>query len=197
MKLGFAGIGRMGEPMVLRLLGAGFQVTVWNRTRERLANTESAGARIASNLSQLAADSDVILTMVTDDRAVETVYCAPEGLLSLPDMRGRLFCDMSTILPETVKRVAAKVAGRGASFVDAPVAGTVQPAREGRLLVFAGGSAADLERLRPVFSAIARRVEHLGPVGSGAAMKLVHNSLLTTYWGVLAEAIAMGNRYGI
>ena len=100
-------------------------------------------------------------------------------------------------LPATVLRIAAAAAERDASFVDAPVAGTVQPARDGRLLIFAGGAAEDVERLKPVFNVLARRIDHLGPVGSGAAMKLVHNALLSTYWAVFAEAMAMGSRYGL
>jgi 3-hydroxyisobutyrate dehydrogenase-like beta-hydroxyacid dehydrogenase len=134
--------------------------------------------------------------MVLDDDAVESVYTGEFGLLRA-NVDGKLFADMSTILPDTVKRVAAAVSERGAGFVDAPVAGTVQPAREGRVLIFAGGHPADLERLQPVFSPLARRIDHLGPVGSGAAMKLVHNTLLATYWGVFAEGLAMGSAYGL
>jgi 3-hydroxyisobutyrate dehydrogenase-like beta-hydroxyacid dehydrogenase len=197
VKLGFAGIGRMGEPIALRLLGAGFRVTVWNRSREKLSKVLAAGAVAAKDLPQLAADSDAIFTMVTDDAAVDEVYRGSSGLLSFPDVRGKLFADMSTVLPTTVKSIAASVRERGAAFIDAPVAGTVQPAREGRLLVFAGGHPADIEKLKPAFDAIARRVEYLGPVGSGAAMKLIHNALLTTYWSGLAEASEMGIRYGL
>jgi len=196
MRIGFVGIGRMGEPMVLRLLKAGFQVTVWNRTREKLPSVVDAGATATQDLQDVSLNSDVVLTMVTDDAAVRQVYQSTDGLLSAA-VQGKSFADMSTILPETVKHVAAAAAERGASFVDAPVAGTVQPAREGRLLVFVGGEQQDIERLRPVFAVLARRVQHLGPVGSGAAMKLVHNALLTTYWSVFAEAMAMGTRYGL
>ena len=197
MKLGFAGVGRMGEPMILRLLGAGFDVTVWNRTRDKLHNVVSAGAKIADELPHLANTADVIFTMVTDDAAVDAVYLGARGLLGCEDVHEMIFSDMSTILPATVKRIASAVSERGAAFVDAPVAGTVQPAREGRLLIFAGGDSKDVERLKPIFAVIARRVDHLGPVSSGAAMKLVHNALLTAYWSVLAEAIEMGSRYGL
>jgi 3-hydroxyisobutyrate dehydrogenase-like beta-hydroxyacid dehydrogenase len=187
----------MGEPIVLRLLGAGFQVAVWNRTQDRLSKVISAGAQAAADLAQLASSADAIFTMVSDDAAVDNIYRGPNGLFSCPDIQGKIFSDMSTILPETVRHIAEVAFRHGASFVDAPVAGTVQPARDGRLLVFAGGNREDVDRLQPVFSTIARRVEYLGPVGSGAAMKLVHNALLTTYWSVLAEAIAMGTSYGL
>ncbi len=193
MNVGFIGIGRMGEPMALRLLGAGFRLAVWNRTKERLAGVVAAGAIAADRVADVGAQSDVILTMVTDDRAVDDIYA---NLLSI-DVRGKIFVDMSTVLPDTEKRIAAQLAARSAAFVDAPVAGTVQPARDGRLLIFAGGKQSDVQSLKPVFDVLARRVEYLGPVGSGAAMKLVHNMLLTTYWGVLAEAMAMGSRYGL
>src|SRR3954463_10124860 len=118
MKIGFVGIGRMGEPMVLRLLGAGYRVTVWNRTREKLKAVAAAGAHTAETLAELAAASDAVLTMVTDDSAVEAVY----GELLSADVHGKLFADMSTILPDTVKRVAALVSSKGAGFIDAPVA---------------------------------------------------------------------------
>ena len=193
MNVGFIGIGRMGEPMVLRLLASGFHVTVWNRTRDKLARVVEAGAVAAESIAEAGRRSDVVLTMVTDDRAVETVYAE---LVSI-DVRGKIFADMSTVLPDTERQIAAKLAAKSATFVDAPVAGTIQPARDGRLLIFAGGNPADVQALKPVFDVLARRVDHLGPVGSGAAMKLVHNMLLTTYWGVLAEAIAMGSRYGL
>jgi 3-hydroxyisobutyrate dehydrogenase-like beta-hydroxyacid dehydrogenase len=196
MKIGFAGIGRMGEPMAFRLLNANFPLNVWNRTQEKLSALTAAGARAAVTLRELATESDVVLTMVTDDAAVESIYLGSDGLLSVP-VKGKIFADMSTILPATVSRIAAAVTEHAASFADAPVAGTVQPAREGRLLIFAGGSAEDVERLKPVFNVLARRIDHLGPVGSGAAMKLVHNALLSTYWAVFAEAMAMGTRYGL
>lgn len=196
MKIGFAGIGNMGDPMVRRLLAAGFSVHVWNRTREKLTAVVESGAKPVSSPAEITAQADVVFTMVTNDAAVEAIYSGPSGLLTA-DARGKLFADMSTILPDTVKRVATSVHERGGKFVDAPVAGTVQPAREGRLLIFAGGDPEDIQRLKPAFDAMARRVEHLGPVGSGAAMKLVHNALLSTYWAVLADAMAMGSRYGL
>src|SRR5262245_38256463 len=123
MKLGFVGIGRMGEPMVLRLRSANFPVVVWNRTRARLATVVAAGAEPVETLPELAMRADAILTMVTDDAAVESVYSEDHGLLK-SDVRGKIFADLSTILPDTVKRVATAVFARGGAFVDAPVAGT-------------------------------------------------------------------------
>jgi len=196
MKIGFVGIGRMGEPMVLRLLEGRFPVIVWNRTREKMNGVVTAGASAAASLPEVSAGADAVFTMVTDDAAVEETYLGSAGLLSL-SVAGKLFVDMSTILPQTVKRIAAAAAERGASFVDAPVAGTVQPAREGRLLIFAGGDVSDIQKLKPAFDVLARRVDHLGPVGSGTAMKLVHNALLTACWAALSEAVLMGSSYGL
>ncbi|HVC19037.1 MAG TPA: NAD(P)-dependent oxidoreductase [Vicinamibacterales bacterium] len=196
MRVGIAGIGRMGDAMARRLLGAGCQVLAWNRTRDRMQPLVDAGADAAVDLPDLAARADAVLTIVTDDAAVEAVYRGPSGLLS-GDVRGRIFADMSTILPDTVRRLAAAAAGAGAAFVDAPVAGTVAPAREGRLLILAGGDPGDVARLAPVFDLLGRRTDHVGPVGSGAAMKLVINTLLATHWAVLAEAMGMGSRYGL
>jgi 3-hydroxyisobutyrate dehydrogenase-like beta-hydroxyacid dehydrogenase len=186
----------MGEPMAFRLLNAKFPLIVWNRSREKLAAITAAGAHAVATPRQLAAESEAVLTMVTDDAAVESIYLGSDGLLSA-SVKGKLFADMSTILPVTVSRIAAAAAERDASFIDAPVAGTVQPARDGRLLIFAGGAAENVEQLKPVFNVLGRRIDHLGPVGSGAAMKLVHNALLSTYWAVFAEAMAMGSRYGL
>ncbi len=190
------GLGRMGGPMAHRLLDAGFEVTVWNRTRERAAPLVEAGAAAAESPADLAARSDAVLTIVTDDAAVREVYLGEDGLLS-GDVAGKLFCDMSTILPETIAEVAGAAAAKGASFVDAPVSGTVGPARDGTLLILAGGEAADVERLQPAFDVLGKGTLHMGPVGSGAAMKLVVNTLLATHWAVLAEALAMGSRYGL
>lgn len=196
MNVGFVGIGRMGEAMVLRLLSGGFPVTVWNRSPQKLHKVIDAGAVRAETLSALARDSNIVLSIVTNDEAVEQIYLAANGLLH-GQVEGKLFADMSTILPGTVRRVSERAATAGASFVDAPVAGTVQPAREGRLLILTGGEPKDVERLQPVFNVLGRRTEYLGAVGSGAAMKLTHNALLATHWAGLAESMAIGSRYGL
>jgi 3-hydroxyisobutyrate dehydrogenase len=195
-RVGFVGLGRMGRAIVPRIIGGGFPVAVWNRTAEKARDAVKAGAVLAPSLPELTGRSDVILTMLTDDKAVETVYLGTAGLLC-EGAEQRLFVEMSTIRPDTVARIADSVRHHGAALVDAPVSGTVEPARQGKLVVLAGGGVGDIERAMPVLTTFARRVAHLGPCGTGATMKLVINMPLDVYWQALAEALAVGTRAGL
>jgi 3-hydroxyisobutyrate dehydrogenase-like beta-hydroxyacid dehydrogenase len=186
----------MGRAIVPRLLAAGFPVTVWNRTPSKATHAVTEGAVLAASLPTVTRESDIVLTMLTDDAVVEAVYSGADGLLSR-NADGRLFVELSTIRPDTIRRLSDSVRNRGATLVDAPVSGTVGPAREGKLMVLAGGSTEDVGRAEPVLKAFARRVQHLGPCGSGATMKLVLNMPLDVYWQALAEALAMGTRAGL
>jgi 3-hydroxyisobutyrate dehydrogenase-like beta-hydroxyacid dehydrogenase len=196
MQIGFVGLGRMGQAMVTRLLDAGFAVMVWNRTRAKAEPLLEHGATLAESLVALASSSDLVMSIVTDDAAVEQIYSPPDGLLA-GEVAGTLFVEMSTIRPDTISRLAAAAAARRASLVDAPVSGTVGPAREGRLLALAGGTADDVARARPALECFCRRVAHLGANGSGSTMKLVLNMPMAVYWQGLAEALAMGSRAGL
>src|SRR5262249_25470553 len=133
---------------------------------------------------------------LTDAKAIEAVYDDPEGLLS-GDVAGKLFVDMSTVAPETIRALAARVHARKAALVECPVGGTVGPAREGKLLGMAGGAAADFARARPVLEQLCRRVDLLGPNGTGAAMKLAINLPLAVYWEALGEALSLVRDAGI
>lgn len=194
--IGIAGAGRMGTAIGGRLLAAGFALSVWNRTPQRAATLVAKGARPAATPSELVQASDVVLTLLTDDRALEAVYNGSDGLLS-GNVAGTLFVEMSTVRSTTVERLAMAAAQAGAGFVDAPVSGSVAPARAGQLLALVGGSVADVERVRPVLETFARRVVHLGPAGSGTTMKLVLNMPMAVYWQGLAEALAMGSQAGL
>lgn len=196
MRLGFIGLGRMGQAIVPRLLAAGYQVTVWNRTPEKAQPLLSAGATLAAALPVLAASSDLIFTMLTDDTAVQQVYDRQSGILA-GETTGRLFVEMSTVRPDTIRAVATQVAANEATLIDAPVSGTVEPARQGKLLALVGGAPDDVERARPVLEQFCRRIAHLGPVGSGATMKLVLNMPMAIYWQALAEALTIGVRTGL
>jgi 3-hydroxyisobutyrate dehydrogenase len=184
--VGIAGAGRMGTAFALRLLETGQEVRVWNRTPGRTAKAAQVGARIAADLAELAT-SDVILISLTDAAAVNTVA---DGLVAA-GIAGRLVIDMSTILPEETRAVAARITAAGADFVDCPVGGTVAPALKGQLLGMAGGSDAAFERAKPVLEHLCRRVEHLGPAGNGTRMKLAINLPLAVYWQTLAEALTL------
>ncbi len=196
MRLGFAGLGRMGAAMAPRLLGAGASLGVWNRTASRASALVEAGATLAPSPAALVAASDIVVVVSRDDASAIEVYEGPSGLLGAGAL-GRLFIEMGTLRPATIRRLDAAARASGAAFVDAPVSGTVGPAREGKLLAMVGGTEADVERARPVLERMCRRIAHAGPVGSGALLKLVVNLPLFVYWQSLAEALALGRAGGL
>ena len=190
MKIGIAGIGRMGAAVAGRLMNVGREVVVWNRTTEKARALAESGAQVAGAPADLVAATDVIITMLTDAEAITALYEGPGGLLSGP-VGGRLFIEMSTVRPHVEIALAEKVVSRGGALVDCPVGGTVGPAREGRLFGFVGGTDEDVARAKPVLDQLCRRIEHVGPVGAGARMKLAINLPLMVYWQALGEALAL------
>jgi len=194
--VGFVGLGKMGLAMAPRLIEAGHKLTVWNRTLDKCLTLRDQGAVVAGNPAQLAKSSDIIFTMLLDAVAIDQVYNGSDGLLS-QSVRGKLFIDMSTLAPSSVKKLADKVVDKGAAFVDAPVSGTVAPARDGKLLALVGGSLKDVEAARPLLNVLCRRIVHAGPVGQGALLKLAVNLPLAIYWQALAEAVALGQSGGL
>lgn len=190
--IGIAGTGRMGTAFARRLLETGHSVLVWNRTTARTAEAVKAGAEMAADLPALAA-ADIILISLTDADAVQAVADS----LVAAGVAGRLIIDMSTLRPDATEATAAKLAGAGADFVDCPVGGTVAPALKGQVLGMAGGTEAAFARAKPVLDQLCRRVEHLGPAGSGSRMKLAVNLPLALYWQTLAEALATLKGSGI
>ena len=190
MEIGFCGTGRMGSAMVLRLIDQGHRVTVWNRTKAKAEPLLAHGAGWAGSPAEIARSHDIAISILTDAAAIEAIYDAPDGLLA-GAARGKLFIEMSTVPPETVRSLAARVRARGVGFVECPVGGTVGPAREGKLLGLAGGDAADFARAKPILEQLCRRVDHLGASGNGAAMKLAINLPLAVYWEALREAMSL------
>lgn len=194
-RIGIAGLGRMGSAMAARLLETGATVTVWNRSPGRTAELEAQGATVAATPAALAAQSDAVITILTDAAAQEAVYGGAEGLLA--QGRGRLFIDMSTVRPEAERALAARVQAAGGHFVECPVGGTTGPARQGRLLGLAGGAPEDVARARPLLEKLCRRIEHVGPVGAGASMKLAINLPLALYYQALGEAVSLCAHLGL
>ncbi len=190
MDIGFCGTGRMGSAMVLRLLDQGHRLTVWNRTAAKADPLLQRGARWAKSPAEVARGHDITLTILTDSNGIEAVYLGPDGLLA-GAVQGKLFIEMSTVPPETIRSLAARVRAAGAALVECPVGGTVGPAREGKLLGLAGGDAAAFARAKPILEQLCRRVEHLGANGNGAAMKLAINLPLAVYWEALREAMSL------
>ena len=196
MKVGVAGIGRMGAAIAERLLKHGHEVTVWNRTRAKAEALAVHGAKVVDTPAQLASAVDVILTILTDAQAIAATFDGPDGLLA-GAIKGKLFVEMSTVRPETERALAERVRAKGAALIDCPVGGTTGPARDGKLLAFVGGDAADLARVQPVLEQLCRRIEHVGPVGSGASLKLAINLPLLVYWQAVGEALALCQPLGL
>ncbi len=195
MKVGVAGLGKMGAAIASRLIEAGHQVTVWNRSADKTEPLVKEGAVAAATPADLARASEAIVTILTDADAIDAVFHGPAGLLS-GDVTGKLFMEMSTVRPETEIALAGKVRARGAAFVECPVGGTTGPARQGKLIGLAGATEDDFQRAKPILDQLCRRVEHCGDVGAGASMKLAINLPLMIYWQALGEALAISRHLG-
>jgi 3-hydroxyisobutyrate dehydrogenase len=190
MRIGVAGVGRMGGAIAARLIEVGHEVTVWNRTPDKVKPLAEMGARVAATPAELAAHVEAVVTILTNPQAQAAVYEGPEGVLAA-DAGSRLFIDMSTVQPHQAAALAAKVRAKGGAFVECPVGGTVGPARQGKLLGVAGATQQDYDRARPLLDQMCRRVDLVGPVGAGASLKLALNLPLLVYYQALAEAYAL------
>ena len=186
----------MGAAIGQRLMSLGHELAVWNRTGEKTRPLAAGGARVAATPLQLAASSETIITILTDAGAIDAAYRGKDGLLS-GNVSGRLFIEMSTVRPGTESALAADVRRKGAAMVECPVGGTVGPAKDGKLFGFVGGDAADFTRARPLLEQMCRRIEHVGPVGAGASMKLAINLPLLVFWQAFGEALALCRSLGL
>jgi len=196
LKIGIAGTGRMGAAIAQRLLGLRHEVAVWNRTAEKTRPLAAAGARVAPTPTALAAVSETVITILTDAAAIDAAYHGRDGLLS-GDASGKLFIEMSTVRPETERTLAGKVRAKGAAMIECPVGGTIGPAKDGKLFGFVGGEPADVARARALLEQMCRRIEHVGPVGAGASMKLAINLPLLVFWQAFGEALALVRPLGL
>lgn len=196
-RLGYLGLGLMGTPMTRRLLDAGYQVSVWNRSKGKVAPLVEAGAKVAATPRDVMANSDIAFICVTDAAAVEEVIFGPEGLSAAPGA-GKLVVDLSSIHPDAARDLATRLkAANGAGWIDAPVSGGTKGAEEGTLAIMAGGEAADIERARPYVLAMARRFTHMGPTGAGQTTKLCNQVIVGCAMAVLAEATRLAVNAGI
>jgi 3-hydroxyisobutyrate dehydrogenase len=183
MKIGIAGVGKMGAAIASRLSGLGHEMMVWNRSADKARAT---GFRVAQTPAELASACEVVVSILADAAAVNAVYDQ-----MAPAAKGKLFIEMSTVRPDAAKDLAQKIRKAGGAYVECPVGGTTGPAKEGKLFGFAGGEAADVARARPILEQMCRRVEHVGPVGAGSSMKLAINLPLVVYWQALGEALSL------
>ncbi len=196
MRIGIAGTGRMGAAIAARVLQVGHDVAVWNRSADKAKPLVQAGATLAATPAALASRAECVITILTDASALDSVYRGPDGLLA-GDVQGKLLVEMSTVRPHIERALARDVAARGATLVECPVGGTVGPARDGKLFGFVGGEPAEVARARPLLDQLCRRVEHVGPVGAGAALKLAINLPLLVYWQAFGEALSLCQPLGL
>lgn len=190
------GLGTMGSGMAHRLLGAGFEVTVYNRSEARAEALGAAGAKVAATPREAASNADVVIAMLADDPASRGVWLGENGALA-GIKTGAVLVDSSTLSPTWVAELAAAAQQRGCALLDAPVTGSKPQAEKGELLFLVGGDAAALDSIRDVLAAMSRGLVHLGPTGSGARMKLINNFLCGVQAASIAEAIAMIERSGL
>ncbi len=196
MRVGFIGLGLMGTPMARNIMRGGFSLAVWNRTAAKAEPLLAAGAAWAESLGQLAAQSDVVLTMVTDAAASEGVICGEDGVLGHAKP-GTIIIDTSSIAPEMSRSIAARAQVRGVPMLDAPVTGNPKAAEAGKLGVMIGGEEETLRRVRPILETIAAVIVHAGPSGAGSTLKLVNNLILGVAIQAVAEALVLARKAGI
>jgi 3-hydroxyisobutyrate dehydrogenase len=196
MKIGWIGLGNMGTPMVHNLHKEGFSVYVYNRTTEKTNPLTQEGAVAVSRAEELVSLCDVIVTMVSDDEAVRALYVSKDSFLR-SDSQVKLCIDMSTVSPDTSILVSKRCKELGIAFLDAPVSGSVQPAKEGKLLVLVGGERSKHEQAKPIFDVLGKRSFYLGPNGSGSKAKLAINLLLALTVQGLAETTLFAEHMGI
>jgi 3-hydroxyisobutyrate dehydrogenase-like beta-hydroxyacid dehydrogenase len=194
--IGFIGLGAMGSRMAQRLVAADFKVLVFDRKRERMEVLAAQGAAIAPSLRTIAMESNVIVSCLSNDDAVRAVYEGDDGVISSVT-RGGIVIEMSTVSPETSRELWRIGNARGVEVLDVAISGGPPLAEKGTLTLLGGGNENAFEDCAPIFSALSKQHFHLGPSGSGTAMKLVVNAVLGVSMQALAEAIALGEKLGL
>ncbi len=194
--VGLIGTGIMGEPMARNLMRAGYQVSVHSRTRAKAESLLAEGAQWKDTSAELAAEADVVISIVSDSPDVDAVYLHGGGVCEAL-RSGTLCIDMSTIAPEVAKRVAERVLQAGGAFIDAPVSGGKTGAQAGTLAIMAGGSDVDIERARPLFDVLGKATVHCGPVGNGQLTKLCNQILCGLNLLAVSEAVVFARKVGL
>jgi 3-hydroxyisobutyrate dehydrogenase len=191
------GMGAMGSRMAASLLKAGYQVTVWNRTAERVQPVQALGATLAATPREAARGADVVISMLRDDVASRSAWLdADHGALTAM-AAGSIAIESSTLTPAWVRELAQAAQGRGVEFLDAPVAGSRPQAEAGQLIYLVGGAAATLQRAEPLLKSMGGAVHHAGEVGSGATVKLMVNALFGMQVAAMAELLGWAQRAGL
>jgi 3-hydroxyisobutyrate dehydrogenase-like beta-hydroxyacid dehydrogenase len=195
-KIAVLGLGIMGSGMARQLLAAGFDVAVWNRSREKAEALGEAGARVAATPADAAIDADIVVAMLADDSVSRAIWTGEDG--ALPAMKpGAVAVESSTLTGDWVFELAREAAAQGVRFIEAPVTGSRDQAAQGQLRFLVGGEADALAAARPALEAMGGAIVHLGPVGSAATVKLANNYLCGVQAASLAEAIALFEKHGL
>lgn len=192
--IGFIGLGHMGSHMVPRLIAAGYHLTVYDRTREKAQAI--AGATVAETPREVAAHSKVIISIVTDDAALDEVMLGQDGVLA-GTHAGSVLIDMSTVSPRASRHLFQAARAQGVAMVDAAVSGSVPQVEQGSLLIFVGGEQETYQQCQPILGILGQSSFYMGQSGMGTTMKLVVNTLLGLGMQALAEAIALGEKAGL
>ncbi len=196
MKIGVVGLGRMGTAICQRLHQNGCDVIAWDRNSATMPPLAAAGVTIAASARAVAAETDIVISIITADSGVRRIFNGPDGFLS-GDVGGKLFIEMSTLQPMTARELAPMVEAKGARLIESPVLGTIPQVRDGKLFALVGGKDEDVARARPVLELLTRRIMHMGPAGSGYAMKLAVNLGLGAYIQAISESLALGMQQGL
>jgi 3-hydroxyisobutyrate dehydrogenase-like beta-hydroxyacid dehydrogenase len=195
-KLGFIGLGIMGQPMALNLIKAGFEVSVFNRTRDKAAPLEKAGARVAATPAEAARDADFVMSIVSDSAASEQVITGKDGVIE-GLKPGAIVLDSATISPVVSRKLACHVAGKQASFLDAPVTGSKHGAEKGELTFMIGGDREAFERAMPVLRVLGKKHIYCGAHGAGLSAKLAQNVIQSTMIEIFAEGFVLAAKSGV
>lgn len=196
-RIGFIGLGVMGRPMAHNLVRAGFDVTVHTRDEQVLDAFRSDGVRVGADPADVARQSTIVITMVSDGAAVTEVLTADARGVLAGIRPGSLIVDMSTIDPTTARDLARRAAERGVSMLDAPVSGGDVGAREATLSIMVGGEADDVERARPVLEALGKVITHVGPAGSGQVVKACNQIVVAITYAAVSEALVLASEAGV
>ena len=196
-RVGYVGVGLMGAPMILRLLAAGYEVVVWNRTREKILPVLEAGATEAESPANVASQVDFVFQCLTDAQAVEQVVFGDEGI-SAAGSEHQVLVDFSSMRPDRTREFSTRLREQcGMGWVDAPVSGGVKGAEEGTLAIMAGGEATDVERVRDAVGELSARFTRMGPSGAGQVTKLCNQVIAASNLVTIAEAISLAERSGV
>jgi 3-hydroxyisobutyrate dehydrogenase len=189
-RVGFIGLGIMGQGMARNLLKAGFPLRVWNRTISKTEALKAEGAEVGTSPADVAAHSDIMVTCVSDTPDVEAVICGGDGVIHTAKP-GSLVIDCSTISPKATREISAKLAEKGVHMLDAPISGGSEGAAKGTLSIMVGGDAEQFERAMPVLAAMGKTITHIGPTGTGQVVKLVNQVLVVGNCLAMAEALLL------